>query len=121
MKELNLFLLSFFYILNAIFHFVFTEYYLPIMPIFFPYHWELILFTGLIEFIFGIGILFKKYRNISIYGIIFILILFMSVHLNMLVPENTLGYSYSLLIIRVLFQFVLIYWAWINRIRKDFI
>ena len=48
---------------------------------------------------------------------ILILILFMSVHLNMLIPENSLGYSYSLLIIRALFQFVLIYWAWMNRLK----
>ena len=119
MKKLNLFLLSFFYILNAIFHFAFTDSYLPIMPDFFPYHRELILFSGILEFVFGIGVLFEKYRNISLYGIIFILILFMSVHLNMLVPENTLGYSYSLLIIRALFQFILIYWAWMNRIKKN--
>ena len=117
MKKLNLFLLSFFYILNGIFHFIFTESYLPIMPDFFPFHWELILFTGILEFIFGIGVLFEKYRNIALAGIIIILILFMSVHLNMLIPENTMDYSYSLLVIRALFQFILIYWAWINRIK----
>jgi uncharacterized membrane protein len=42
----------------------------------------------------------------------------MSVHLNMLVPENTMDYSYSLLVIRALFQFVLIYWAWTNRVKS---
>jgi len=119
MKKLNLFLLSFFYILNGIFHFIFTESYLPIMPDFFPLQWELILFTGVLEFSFGIGVLFEKYRNIALVGIIIILILFMSVHLNMLVPKNSMGYSYSLLIIRALFQFVLIYWAWMNRIKTN--
>ena len=71
----------------------------------------------ILEFLFGIGVIFEKYRNIALSGIIVILILFMSVHLNMLVPENSLGYSYSLLIIRALFQFVLIYWAWMNRLK----
>jgi len=42
----------------------------------------------------------------------------MSVHLNMLVPENSLGYNTSLLIIRALFQSILIYWAWMNRSLK---
>ena len=96
---------------------MFTESYLPIMPDFLPFHWELILISGVLEFIFGIGVIFEKYRNIALSGIIVILILFMSVHLNMLIPENTLGYSYSLLIIRALFQFVLIYWAWMNRLK----
>ena len=80
-------------------------------------HWELILISGVLEFLFGIGVIFEKYRNIALSGIIVILILFMSVHLNMLIPENSLGYSYSLLIIRALFQFVLIYWAWMNRLK----
>jgi len=117
MKKLNLFLISFSYILNGIFHFMFTESYLPIMPDFLPFHWELILISGVLEFLFGIGVIFEKYRNIALSGIIVILILFMSVHLNMLIPENSLGYSYSLLIIRALFQFVLIYWAWMNRLK----
>ena len=117
MKKLNLFLISFFYILNGIFHFMFTESYLPIMPDFLPFHWELILISGVLEFLFGIGVIFEKYRNIALSGIIVILILFMSVHLNMLIPENSLGYSYSLLIIRALFQFVLIDWAWMNRLK----
>ena len=119
MKKLNLFLISFFYILNGIFHFMFTESYLPIMPDFLPFHWELILISGVLEFLFGIGVIFEKYRNIALSGIIVILILFMSVHLNMLIPENSLGYSYSLLIIRALFQFVLIYWAWMNRLKTS--
>ena len=63
MKKLNLFLLSFFYILNGIFHFAFTDSYLPIMPDFFPYHWELILFSGILEFVFGIGVLFEKVQK----------------------------------------------------------
>jgi uncharacterized membrane protein len=75
------------------------------------------LISGVLEFLFGIGVIFEKYRNIALSGIIVILILFMSVHLNMLIPENSLGYSYSLLIIRALFQFVLIYWAWMNRLK----
>lgn len=118
MKKINLYLLSFFYVANGFFHFFFTESYLPIMPDFLPYHKELILFSGVLEIGFGIGVLFDKFRNLSILGIVLILILFMSVHLNMLVPENSLGYNTSLLIIRALFQSILIYWAWMNRSLK---
>ena len=118
MKRINLLLLSFFYIINGIFHFYFTDSYLPIMPDFLPFHMELIIFSGVLEIIFGIGVLFEKFRNISLAGIILILVLFMSVHLNMLIPENSLGYNTSLLVIRALFQSVLIYWAWMNRIIK---
>jgi uncharacterized membrane protein len=85
------------------------------MPGFLPFHWELILFSGVLEIGFGVGVLFDRFRNISLAGIILILILFMSVHINMLVPENSFGYNTPLLVIRSLFQFVLIYWAWMNR------
>ncbi len=119
MKKLNLYLLSFFYIINGIFHFFFTESYLPIMPDFLPFHRELILISGVLEIGFGIGVLFDRFRNISLTGIVFILILFMSVHVNMLVPENSLGYNTSLLVIRAIFQSVLIYWAWLNRRLKS--
>ena len=118
MKKTNLFLLSFFYIINGVFHFSFTDSYLPIMPDFLPFHMELILFSGILEIIFGVGVLFEKFRNISLTGIILILILFMSVHIDMLVPENSLGYNTSLLVVRALFQSILIYWAWMNRIIK---
>ena len=33
----------------------------------------------------------------------------------MLFPENSFGYNTPLLVIRSLFQFVLVYWAWMNR------
>ena len=58
------------------------------------------------------------FNDLSGWAIILILVLFMSVHLNMLIPENSLGYNTSLLVIRALFQSVLIYWAWMNRIIK---
>ena len=54
---------------------MFTESYLPIMPDFLPFHWELILISGVLEFLFGIGVIFEKYRNIALSGIIIILIL----------------------------------------------
>ena len=68
MKKINLYLLSFFYIINGVFHFSFTESYLPIMPDFLPFHWELILFSGVLEIGFGVGVLFDRFRNISLTG-----------------------------------------------------
>ncbi|KRO89687.1 MAG: hypothetical protein ABR90_00380 [Cryomorphaceae bacterium BACL29 MAG-121220-bin8] len=84
------------------------------MPDFFSFHLELIIISGVLEFIFGIGVLINRVREYSLWGIIGLLILFMSVHLNMLIPENSLGIATYLLIIRVIFQFGLIYWAWKN-------
>ena len=113
-RKLNLYLLSFLYLLSGVLHLYNPDSYLPIMPDFFSFHLELILISGVLEFIFGIGVLIDKFRKYSLWGIIGLLILFMSVHLNMLVPGNSLGIPTYLLIIRVIFQFGLIYWAWKN-------
>ena len=77
------------------------------MPDFLPFHWELILISGVLEIGFGIGVLFDRFRNISLIGIVLILILFMSVHVNMLVPENTLGYNTHFLLLERYFNLFL--------------
>ena len=113
-QKINIYLLSFLYILSGVLHFYNSDFYLPMMPDFIPLHLELILISGAFEFIFGIGVLIDKTRIYSLWGIIGLLILFMSVHLNMFTTGNNLGIPTYLLIIRVIFQFSLIYWAWKN-------
>ena len=114
MKNLNVYLMGIIYIYLGILHFTNTDFYFPYMPDFLPYHWELIIASGVAEIVLGLGVFFKKYRNYSVWGIILILIVFLSVHFNMLIPENSLGNHISLLILRVFVQFGLIYWAWKN-------
>ena len=113
-QKLNLYLLSFLYVLSGVLHFYNSDFYLPMMPDFIPFHLELILISGVLELIFGIGVLIERSRVYSLWGIIGLLILFMSVHLNMFTTGNNLGIPIYLLIIRVVFQFTLIYWAWKN-------
>jgi len=114
MKKVNVYIMGIIYIYLGIQHFTNTNFYFPYMPNFFPYHWELIIASGVAEIILGIGIFFKKYRNYSLWGIILMLVIFLSVHINMLIPENRLDNPISLLILRVFAQFGLIYWAWKN-------
>ena len=114
MKAINVYVMGFLYIYLGIKHFTNIDFYYPYMPNFIPFHKELIIASGFAEIILGLGVFFKRFRNFCLWSIILMLIVFMTVHLNMLVPANSLGNPLSLLIFRIFLQFGLIYWAWRN-------
>ena len=120
MKNLNAYIIGLIYICAGIAHFTNSEFYIQMMPSYLPYHWELVLASGITEVILGIGVVFKKYRNLCLWGIIIMLLIFLSVHFNMLIPNYSLGAPVYLLVIRIIVQFGLIYWTWksINPISK---
>ena len=84
------------------------------MPKFLPAHDLLIYLSGIAEILLGIGILFPQTRNLALWGIIAMLLVFLLVHINMLFPANSLGISAWILWLRLPIQFLLIYWAYVN-------
>ena len=100
------------YIYLGVLHFTNTDFYFPYMPNFIPFHKEMILFSGLLEILLGFSLFFDKIRKHALWGLILMLIVFMTVHLNMLLPQNNLGNSIYLLLLRILIQFFLIYCCW---------
>jgi uncharacterized membrane protein len=102
------------YFILGIIHFTHTGFYRPLMPKFLPAHNALILWSGVAEIVLGLGIFFPSTRAISLIGIIAMLAVFLLVHVNMLFPENRLGVSLWLLWLRLIIQFVLMYWAYAN-------
>ena len=104
--------MSIIYIYLGVLHFTNTDFYYAYMPNFIPFHKEMILLSGVAEIVLGFLILFKKARIYALWGIILMLVTFMLVHFNMLIPQNSLGNPLYLLIIRILIQFFLIYCCW---------
>ena len=102
------------YTILGIVHFTNTGFYRPLMPKFLPAHDLLIYLSGVAEIILGIGVLFPQTRNLALWGIIMLLLVFLIVHVNMLLPSNRLGIPLWILGLRIPLQFVLIYWAYIN-------
>ena len=84
------------------------------MPKFLPARDLLIYLSGVAEILLGIGVLFTQTRNLALWGIISMLLLFLLVHINMLFPANSLGISAWILWLRIPLQFLLIYWAYTN-------
>ncbi|MDG1262994.1 MAG: hypothetical protein P8N57_00130 [Flavobacteriaceae bacterium] len=114
MSFIQLYLMGGIYFILGIIHFTHTGFYRPLMPKFLPAHNALILWSGAAEIVLGLGIFFPSTRAISLIGIIAMLAVFLLVHVNMLFPANRLGVSLWLLWLRLIIQFVLMYWAYAN-------
>ncbi|MHA7057918.1 DoxX family protein [Aquimarina sp. M1] len=109
----HLYILSGAFILAGIFHLVKPKAFMRIMPLYIPYHKQLVYLSGIAEILAGIGILFQQTRFFSIWGIIGMLLLFFPVHIHMLVNKKaSLNLPKSILIFRIFLQFGLIYWAY---------
>ena len=101
------------YIIAGIMHFVKPKAYMRIMPRYLPNHKPLVYISGFAEIALGIGICLPKTRALSLYGIIFMLLLFFLVHFYMLSSDKAgMGLPKWILWARLFLQFVLIWWAW---------
>ena len=66
--------MSFFYISIGIKHFTDTNWFMTIMPPYLPFHKELVYISGFFEIFLGLLLVFKKYRFLAGWGLIFLLI-----------------------------------------------
>ena len=108
----HLYLMGAIYIFAGIMHFIKPKVYLRIMPRYLPFHKPLVLLSGVAEILLGIGLFFKETKNLSIYGIIAMLAVFLLVHFYMLSSEKaSAGFPKWLLLLRLPIQFALMYWA----------
>ncbi|MEX0290023.1 MAG: MauE/DoxX family redox-associated membrane protein [Flavobacteriaceae bacterium] len=108
----HLYLMAGMYVIGGIMHFVKPKAYIRIMPRYLPYPKNLVYLSGLAEIILGIGLCFTNTRKLSIYGIILMLMVFLSVHFYMLSGEKaSAGIPKWILVLRIPLQFLLMYWA----------
>ena len=73
-KSFLIIISSIFYVIVGIKHFIEPEYFLSIVPPHLPYHLELVYISGLFEILFGLLILFPKYRYYGAIGLILLLV-----------------------------------------------
>ena len=73
-KYILIIISSIFYVLIGIKHFIDPNFFLAIVPPYLPYHLELVYISGLFEILFGVMILFPKYRYWGSVGLILLLI-----------------------------------------------
>jgi uncharacterized membrane protein len=96
-------------------HFVATDAYVGIMPGYLPLHRELVLLSGALEILLGLGLVWQGTRWMAGILLILLFVAVLPANINMAI-ENIQPASFhiplAVLWARVPFQLVFIYWAW---------
>ena len=100
MNMFQLYLMGIIYAILGVLHFTNTGFYRPLMPKFMPSHDLLIYLSGVAEIILGIGVLFPQSRNLALWGIILMLLVFFNCTCKHVVPikqtwHSTLGVEFK--------------------------
>jgi uncharacterized membrane protein len=83
-KKISLAIMSVFYLLAGVNHFLHPDSYYALIPPYLPFHYLINIASGMAEITFGGLLLFPATRNAGIYGVIALLILFIPAHIYMI-------------------------------------
>lgn len=108
-------LLSIFFAVAGLLHFVFPDSYRAIMPPWLGWHRELVFISGLFEMAGGIGIAFRATRRAAGIGLILLSIAVLPANVQMLLDAHAADKAWwwqILLLLRLPLQALLIVWIW---------
>lgn len=108
------------YVVAGVLHFVFPKVYARIVPPQFPRPVLLVYLSGLAEVVLGIGVVLRRTRRESAWGLIALLIAVFPANVYMatndMIPETVPNWASGIarvaMWVRLPFQGVLILWAW---------
>ncbi|MCX2584575.1 hypothetical protein [Pedobacter sp. MR22-3] len=108
---------------TAIGHFKFKTAMAAMIPLFIPKKVEIVIFTGVLEILFAIGLSVESTRQYT--GIVLVIFLFTILPANIYAAKNRINYEnlfksgpgIKYLWFRIPFQFFLIAWVWYFSIR----
>lgn len=119
-KRISLTVMTLFYFLAGINHFLTPGSYYKLIPGYLPYPVAINIISGGMEIVFALLLIFSLTRKIAVYGIIALLILFIPAHIVIIQNGFCLSNGYCLPVwatwLRLFpLQFILMWWAWQNR------
>jgi uncharacterized membrane protein len=117
-KKISLYLMSAFYLIAGLNHFVDPASYYPLIPSYLPFPEFINIFSGIAEVTFAVGLLFLKYRKTSAWGIILMLIAFIPAHVYFIqidscIPDGLCMPKWGGWVRLIVVHPILIGWAWI--------
>ncbi len=113
MKKVSLIIMSIFYIVAGINHFINPAFYKKIMPSYIPWHIQFIYTSGILEIVFGILIIPSVTRKAAAWGIIILLVAIFPANVYMATNNwDEDNPNLWILILRLPLQFLLIWWAY---------
>jgi len=98
--------------LAGIAHFLLTRKYLPIVPRFLPQRTGIVILSGIVELAAGIGLFFPQVRKEAALVVLVLMVLFLPLHVWDLFRDRPAIGPHWVAAIRLVLQFVLIYWSW---------
>lgn len=120
MKNFLRYLMGILFVVAGINHFISPEAYLPLIPPYIPFQEWVNIASGGFEILFGIGLMTRKYRKASAWGIILLMIAFVPAHvhhiqMNGCVSEEICIPLWAAWVRLLLVQPLLIIWAYYCR------
>jgi uncharacterized membrane protein len=112
-KQISLYIMTAFYVISGIMHFVRPDTYNAIVPRWLPYSMEIVYISGIAEIICALLLLFPATMRLGAWLIILVLIAVFPANIQMAVNyyHNHNPYFW-LSVLRLPFQILLIWWAW---------
>ncbi len=101
------------FISSGIGHLVSTETFVKIMPPYLPFHWTLVIVSGLCEVVLGVLLLIPKTSRIAAWGLVALLIAVFPANLSMYQHRGKFNVPELVLLLRLPLQAVLILWAYV--------
>lgn len=117
-KRIGLILLAMFFMAAGINHFVNSDIYVAMMPLYLPAHLELVYLSGLFEILGGMGVILSPTREWAGYGLIVLLIAVFPANIFMAMNPGKFTDIASVwaLYARLPLQFLLLCWTfWVTR------
>jgi uncharacterized membrane protein len=112
-KSVLRYVMAAFYVWAGVNHFVRPEFYLNLMPPYFPLHTEMVYLSGVAEIVLGLLVAIPRTAAMAAWGIILMLIAFLPVHVHMLVNNHLYPEApTSVLWLRFPIQALFILWAY---------
>ena len=109
----HLYFMAALYIVAGLVHFMKPAIYMRIMPQYLPAPKTLVFISGIAEILLGILLCIPQTKNLAVYALILMLIIFLLVHIHMLSSEKAAaGFPQWALWSRIPLQFLLMYWAY---------
>lgn len=113
-KTIFKWLLAALMLVAGVLHFVKPGFFLKIMPPYLPFHLELVYLSGAIEIGLGICLLLPRFSRFAAWGIIALLIAVFPANIYLYQNQEILPGSPTLHFLRLLFQGVLIWMAYLQ-------
>jgi uncharacterized membrane protein len=104
-------LMSLVYVAGGIGHFVMPQFYLRIMPPWIPWHWWMVMISGVAEVALGVGLWIPPVRKLSAWGIIALLVAVFPANIHMALHPEQYGPA-AVLYARLPIQLLLMWWAY---------